>query len=101
MLSAPRPGLGQNELPPAPLDINRASVEQLERLPGIGPARAALIVRIRARNGPFRSIDELRALPRLSEKLFAQLRDLVTVVSRQDDSRPDEPVSHPNQPHRR
>ena len=80
MLSAPRPGPAQNDSRQAPLDINRASVEQLDRLPGIGPARAAQIVRIRERNGPFRSVDELRVLPRLSEKQFAQLRPLVTVI---------------------
>jgi competence protein ComEA len=63
----------------APIDINQATVEQLARLRGIGPSRAALIVRIRERNGPFRSVEELRVLPRLSEKQFAAIRPLVIV----------------------
>jgi competence ComEA-like helix-hairpin-helix protein len=62
------------------LDLNRAGVEELDRLPGIGPARAAAIVRIRERNGLFRSVEELRALPRLSEKQFEELRKHIIVV---------------------
>jgi competence protein ComEA len=84
VLWAPRPGPAQNSSQQTLLDINRAAAEQLQQLPGIGPVRAAAIVRIRERNGPFRSVDELRALPRFSEKLFSQLRDLVTVVPQPD-----------------
>ncbi len=65
--------------PSAPVNVNTATAEQLERLPGIGPARAAQIIRMRQKNGPFRSVEELRALPRLSEKQFQQLKKYVTV----------------------
>lgn len=41
------------------IDLNRADAEELERLPGIGPALAARIVADREQNGPFRSVDEL------------------------------------------
>jgi competence ComEA-like helix-hairpin-helix protein len=75
-----RPAPAQHGSRPVILDINRAGVEELVQLPGIGPARAASIVRIRERNGPFRSVEELRALPRLPEKVFAQIRDRVTVT---------------------
>jgi competence protein ComEA len=100
-LWAPRPGLAQNDSlrddsPATLLDLNSASVEQLDGLPGIGPARAALIVRIRERNGPFQSVDELRVLPRLSEKLFARLRERVTVAPRQDEV---ESHTHRRDPH--
>lgn len=43
----------------AQIDLNRADAEELERLPGIGPALAARIVADREQNGPFRSVDEL------------------------------------------
>jgi len=65
--------------PPQPVNINTANAEQLQQLPGIGPARAAQILRLREKNGPFRSVEELRALPRLSEKQFQQLKRYATV----------------------
>jgi len=54
-------------------------VEELEKVPGIGRARAEMIVRIRRKNGPFRQVEELRALPRLSEKTLKALTKLVSV----------------------
>lgn len=44
---------------PAPVDVNRASVVELERLPGVGPALAAAIVEDRTLNGPFHTVDDL------------------------------------------
>jgi competence protein ComEA len=75
-------GLVAADQPPAKLiDINTATVKELEALPAIGEARAQMIVRIRERNGPFKQVEELRALPRLSEKQFEALRKLVTVTN--------------------
>ncbi|MBI3667521.1 MAG: helix-hairpin-helix domain-containing protein, partial [Acidobacteria bacterium] len=65
--------------PRAPVNINTATVEQLQQLPGIGPVRAHQIIRLRQKNGRFRSVEELRALPRLSEKQFRQLKKYATV----------------------
>ena len=65
--------------PSGPIDINKAGVVQLERLPGIGRSRAEMIVRVRERNGRFKSVEELRALPRLSEKEFERLRKFIKV----------------------
>lgn len=73
---------GAKQPPPQRVNINTAAVEQLQRLPGIGPGRAAQIVRLREKNGPFRSVEELRALPRLSEKQFQELKKHVTVEER-------------------
>ena len=58
----------------AKIDVNSATRQELETLPGIGPARAAMIVRIRETSGPFQSVEELRALPRLTDKQFEKLR---------------------------
>jgi len=61
------------------LDLNKATPLDLETLPGIGTALAARIDAYRAKNGPFRSVDELRQVPGFGEKLVIALRPLVTV----------------------
>ena len=62
-----------------PIDVNTATADELEALPGIGPTLAAAIVQERDRNGPFRSVDELTRVPGIGEGRLAQLHDLVTV----------------------
>jgi competence protein ComEA len=69
------PGDGAGER----IDLNRASTAELETLPGIGPAKAAAIVRHREQHGPFREPGDLRAVSGIGEKTFQQLADLVTV----------------------
>ena len=64
---------------PEALDLNTASVAELEALPGVGRGRAELIVRVRTRNGPFRSIRELRALPRITLKTIDKLQPFLIV----------------------
>ena len=71
--------LAAKDPPRAPINVNTATAQQLQQLPGIGPTRAAQIIRLREKNGPFRSVEELRAIPRLSEKQFQQLKKYVTV----------------------
>ena len=66
------------------LDLNTATAAQLESLPGIGKTRAEMILRIRRRNGPFRGIEELRSLPRLTSKQFERLRLYLTVVKSEE-----------------
>ena len=63
------------------LDLNAVSAAELEALPGLGRHRAGLIVRVRRRNGPFRSLSELRALPRLTRKMIDSLRPYLMVDS--------------------
>lgn len=64
--------------PSGPLDLNRASASQLDALPGIGPVLAGRIVEQRARQGAFRSVDELLAVRGIGPRLFERLRPLVT-----------------------
>ena len=63
---------------PPPVSINEASREDLERLPGIGPALAARIVEHRERFGRFRRAEHLLLVRGISERRFLQLRPYVT-----------------------
>lgn len=62
------------------LDLNRASESDLDRLPGIGPVLARRIVEHRERHGPFRRIEELRAVRGVGPRLLERLRERVTVL---------------------
>jgi len=64
---------------PRPLNLNRASVEQIARLPGVGPSLARRIVDERERVGRFDSPDRLRGVLGLGPKKLAALREYVTV----------------------
>jgi comEA protein len=61
-----------------PVSINEASREELERLPGIGPALAARIVEHRERYGRFRRAEHLMLVRGISERRFLRLRPYVT-----------------------
>lgn len=63
----------------APLDVNLASVAELEQLPGVGAVIAAAIVEERARIGAFTSVGQLRSVSGIGDAKLDQLRDLVTV----------------------
>jgi competence protein ComEA len=65
--------------PGAPLDLNAATVEQLDALPGVGPVTAQRIVEWRTRNGRFAAVDQLREVEGIGERRFGQLRALVRV----------------------
>jgi competence protein ComEA len=65
--------------PSSPVDLNTASAEQLDALPGIGPATAAAIIADRQANGPFRSVDDLGRVRGIGDAKLQQLRGLVRV----------------------
>ena len=61
------------------LNINTATVEELTSLPNIGPSRAAAIVDYRDREGPFESVDGLKNVSGIGDKITDAIRDLVEV----------------------
>ena len=63
----------------SPVDLNTASVTELETLPGIGPATAAAIVDHRGQHGPYASVDDLEAVRGIGPAKIEAIRDLVTV----------------------
>jgi len=66
------------DTPSGPVDVNRATMEQLVELPGVGPATATAIIAEREGNGPFVSVDDLDRVPGIGPAKLATLRDLVT-----------------------
>jgi competence protein ComEA len=62
-----------------PVDLNSAGPEQLDALPGVGPATARAIVEYRARHGRFRTLDELLSVPGIGPAKLGALKPLVRV----------------------
>lgn len=61
------------------VDLNTATLADLDTLPGVGPVTAQRILDWRQTNGRFRSVDQLREIEGIGESRFARLRDLVRV----------------------
>ena len=73
LVMPPTSGVGSN----APIDINTATVAELDSLPGIGPSKAAAIVQWRETHGPFTSIEQLDDVPGIGPATMAGLRNRV------------------------
>lgn len=72
--------------PQTRLDLNRATLEELTRLPGIGQARAERILAYRSEHGGFRAASELMLVDGIGEAVYAGLRDLIYVEERDEDT---------------
>jgi competence protein ComEA len=71
----PSPLAGGDDL----VDINTASVEELDKLPGIGATIAQRIVEYRETNGPFATIEDIINVPGIGTATFEEIKDLITV----------------------
>ena len=73
-----------------PVNLNTATVSDLQALPGVGVATARLIIEHREKNGGFKKVEELMNIKGIGEKSFLKLKPMVTVApqkaERQDDA---------------
>lgn len=61
------------------ININTATQEELESLPGIGPALAGRIIEYRNTHGPFANIEAIQEVSGIGPAIFAKIRDLISV----------------------
>ena len=74
------PALAGKKKPPAhPVNLNTATSDELQQVPGIGPATAEKILKMRKSYGPFKSVDDLLAIRGLGEKRLDKMRKYLTV----------------------
>ena len=80
-LGAQAPAEAEVQEPPTPtgqVNLNTASAEELQRLPGVGPSRAVAILEYRERH-PFRRIEELMRIRGIGRATFRRLRPLLSL----------------------
>ena len=66
--------------PEIPLDLNSATVTELQKLPTVGPTAARAIVRFREKSGPFRRVEDLLAIRGFTKKRLEKIRPYITVT---------------------
>lgn len=61
------------------VSLNKATLEQLDTLPGIGPAIAGRIIDYREKNGGFKNIEELKLVSGIGDKMFEEIKEKITL----------------------
>ncbi|HEY2544530.1 MAG TPA: helix-hairpin-helix domain-containing protein [Candidatus Acidoferrum sp.] len=74
--------------PPAPINLNTATSEELQLVPGIGPATADKILQMRKSYGAFKSVDDLLAIRGIGAKRLEKMRKYLTTGRAAPASRP-------------
>lgn len=62
------------------IDINKATLQELESLPGVGPKTAEAIVRYRSSNGPFKCVEDLLSVKGIGPKKLERIKEHVVVM---------------------
>lgn len=84
LLAATQPAVAEV----APVNINTASAAELATLTGIGPAKADAIVEHREKNGQFKTVDDLKLVRGIGDKMLEKLRPHVTVDGKSSAPKP-------------
>jgi competence protein ComEA len=71
----------QTNPPKAKININTATQAEFESLPRIGPKVAQRIIDYRTQNGNFKRIEDIMKVKGIGDKIFTQIKDLITVGS--------------------
>jgi competence ComEA-like helix-hairpin-helix protein len=80
LFSAIASGVAAKKTPPSrPIDLNTATLKELEQLPGVGPTTAKAIIEFRTRSGRFRRVNDLLVIRGISETKLQKMRPYVTV----------------------
>lgn len=79
----------------AAINLNTATQEELDKLPGIGPAKAKAIVDDRSKNGPFKTIEDLKRVKGIGAATFDKLKADIT-VSGGESAKPAAPAKSAN-----
>lgn len=84
VVTAPTPSTKSGTLqtatsPGGKININTATLAELDRLPGVGPSIGQRIIDYRTQNGDFKKIDDLKKVRGIGDAMFDQIRDLVTL----------------------
>ena len=82
---AQEPARSSSTVPSQMLNLNSATVPQLEALPGIGRATAERIIEYRQKSGGFKKVEDLMNVRGIGEKSFLKLKPLITVAALKTD----------------
>lgn len=83
------PGTRQNTVPnvlptsDGRIDLNQATLEQLDRLPGIGENKARSIIEYREKNGPFKTTQDIMKVPGIGQGIYETVKELIFVATDQ------------------
>jgi len=69
----------QSAAPKGKVNINTATIAELETLPRVGPKVAQRIVDFRTKNGNFKKVEEIMKVQGIGEKVYEDIKDLITV----------------------
>lgn len=85
------PGSANKKPPAAPVNLNTATSEDLQTVPGIGPATAEKILQMRKNYGAFKSVDDLLAIKGIGPKRLEKMRKYLTVGKPPSSNKPSSP----------
>ena len=79
VLSSGKSAKTKTKIASGPININTATLAQLDSLPGIGPVMANRIIAFRQKSGLFKTLDELRKVPGMGASKFAEIQSLIKI----------------------